>query len=83
AVFRMPRPSKGKKTQVLAPLPKGRYALVILNAVHDGDASSLPKPQRGMLRAQMGQVIGAQSIDGLLAALRAHAKIEVAMDRLQ
>ncbi|HJU27510.1 MAG TPA: SurA N-terminal domain-containing protein [Rhodanobacteraceae bacterium] len=83
AVFRMPRPAKGKASQVLAPLPKGRYALVMLNEVHDGDASGLPKPQREMLRAQMGQVIGAQAIDGLLAALRAQAKIEVATDRLQ
>ncbi len=83
AVFRMPRPAPGKTAQALATLPKGRYALVELNAVHDGDPASLPKPQREMLRQQMGQVIGAQAIDGLLAALRAHAKIEVAMDRLQ
>src|SRR5579883_615187 len=82
-VFRMPRPAAGNTSQALAPLPKGRYALVVLNAVHDGDPSSLPKEQREMLRAQMGQVIGAEDVDGLLAALRAHARVQVAMDRLQ
>src|SRR6185312_15556357 len=75
AVFRMPRPASGKTTQALAPLSKGRYALIILDAVHDGDLSTLPKPQRDILRGQMAQVFGAQEIDGLLAALRAHAKI--------
>ena len=83
-VFRMPRPQADKPSKALASLPKGRYALVVLNAVHDGDASSLPKPQREMLRQQIGtQVVGQLELDGLLAALRAHAKIEVAMDRLQ
>jgi peptidyl-prolyl cis-trans isomerase D len=83
AVFRMPRPASGKTTQALAPLSKGRYALVVLDAVHDGDLTSLPKPQRQILGGQMAQVFGAQEIDGLLAALRAHAKIEIANDRLQ
>jgi hypothetical protein len=55
----------------------------VLNAVHDGDSSSLPKPQRELLRNQMGQVTGAQAIDGLLAALRSKAKVEIAADRLQ
>ncbi|MER3546310.1 MAG: peptidylprolyl isomerase [Rhodanobacteraceae bacterium] len=83
AVFRMPRPAAGKTSTALAILPKGQYALVVLNAVHDGSPSGLPKPQRELLRGQMGQVIGAEEIDGLLASLRAHAKIQVAMDRLQ
>jgi peptidyl-prolyl cis-trans isomerase D len=84
AVFRMPRPPAGKTTQALAPLSKGRYALVVLGAVHDGDLSSLPKPQRELLRQQMAtQLIGSLEIDGLLAAMRAHAKVEVANDRLQ
>ena len=83
AVFRMPRPASGKTTQALAPLSKGRYALVVLDAVHDGDLTSLPKPQRQILGGQMAQVFGAQEIDGLLAALRTRAKIEIANDRLQ
>lgn len=83
AVFRMPRPAAGKPDSVLVPLEKGRYALAVLNGVHDGDASSLPKPQRDMLRSQMGQVNGAMETDELLAALHAKAKIEVAADRMQ
>lgn len=82
AVFSMPQPAKGKTTETLVPLAKGRYALAVLNEVHPGDLADVPKPQQGMLREQMGQVIGSQDLDGLLAALRAHAKIEIAKDRL-
>lgn len=82
AVFKMPKPTTGKTTQALVPLPKGRYALVVLNAVHDGDPANIPKPERDMLRQQMGLAIGGQDIDGLIAALRARAKVEVAADRL-
>lgn len=82
AVFQMPQPAKGKTTQALVPLSKGRYALVALNAVHPGEVATVPKQEKDVLREQMAQVIGSQDIDGLLAALRAHAKIEVAPDRM-
>lgn len=81
-VFQMPQPAKGKTTQALVPLSKGRYALVALNAVHPGEVATVPKQEKDVLREQMAQVIGSQDIDGLLAALRAHAKIEVAPDRM-
>ncbi|MBS0432325.1 MAG: SurA N-terminal domain-containing protein, partial [Proteobacteria bacterium] len=54
SVFRASRPAAGKPAPMLIDLGKGRYALAVLDAVHDGDASSLPKPQRDMLRMQMG-----------------------------
>ncbi|HEX7130099.1 MAG TPA: SurA N-terminal domain-containing protein [Rhodanobacteraceae bacterium] len=82
AVFGMPRPAKGKATEKLVPLSGGRYALVVLNAVHPGDVASVPKQEKEALREQMGQVIGVQDIGGLLSALRAHAKIEIATDRM-
>lgn len=83
AVFRMPQPAAGKSTQALVPLSKGRYSLVALDAVHAGDVAGVPQQEREMLRQQMAQVIGEQDIEGLLAALRSHAKIETANDRLQ
>ena len=82
AVFHMPPPSKSKPVPALVPLSKSRYALIVLNAVHPGDPASVPKQERDVLREQMAQVIGSQDIDGLLAALRAHAKIEIATDRM-
>ena len=82
AVFRMPQPANGRATQALVPLSKGRYALVALNAVHPGEMAAAPKQEQDVLRSQMAQVIGMQDIDGLLASLRAHAKIEVAQDRM-
>ena len=82
AVFRMPHPAKDKATRMLVPLPKGRYALVVLNAVHPGDLAGAPKQEKEILRGQIAQVYGGQDIDGLLAMLRAHAKVEVATDRM-
>ena len=79
----MPHPAAGKTTQTLVPLAKGSYALVALNAIHEGDAASVPKQEREMLRAQMAQALGQQDVEGLLAALRSHAKIEIAKNRLQ
>ena len=82
AVFRLPQPAAGKATRELVPLSQGRYALVVLNAVHPGDVAGAPKQEKDILRRQMAQVIGLQDVDGLLAMLRAHAKVEVATDRL-
>jgi peptidyl-prolyl cis-trans isomerase D len=82
AVFRMPQPTQGKPAQELVPLSNGRYALVVLNAVHPGDVAGTPKAQKDLLRRQMAQAIGLQEVDGLLAMLRTQAKIEVAKDRL-
>lgn len=82
AVFRMPPPAKGKTTHALVPLPGGRYVLVSLSGVHAGDATIVPKPQREMLREQMAQVSGDEDIGGLLAALRASAKVQTAPDRM-
>jgi len=82
AVFSMPQPATNKPTRNIVPLPNGRYALVALDAVHPGDAASMPKQEKDIWREQMSQAIGVQDIDGLLDALRAHAKIETAPDRM-
>jgi hypothetical protein len=55
---------------------------VVLNAVHPGDLAGAPKQEKEILRGQIAQVYGGQDIDGLLAMLRAHAKVEVATDRM-
>lgn len=81
-VFRMPRPTPGKPDPALVSLSGGGYALVALNAVRDGDAASVPKQERDLLRAQMSQAIGTQDVLGLIDALRAQAKIEIAPDRM-
>ena len=78
----MPQPTDHKPMQDLIPLSQGSYALVVLDSVHPGEAANVPRQERDVLREQMAQVIGAQDIDGLLAALRAHAKIETAPDRM-
>src|SRR5690348_1086489 len=82
AVFSMPQPADHKPMQDLVPLSQGRYALVVLDSVHPGEVANVPRQERDILREQMAQVIGAQDIDGLLATLRAHAKIETAPDRM-
>ncbi|MEO6968226.1 MAG: SurA N-terminal domain-containing protein [Rhodanobacteraceae bacterium] len=82
AVFKMPRPAADKPDSALVPLSGGRYALVALSAVRDGDAASFPKAERDVLRRQMSQAIGTQDVLGLIDALRAKAKIETAPDRM-
>jgi hypothetical protein len=44
--------------------------------------ANVPRQERDILREQMAQVIGSQDIEGLLTALRSHAKIETAPDRM-
>lgn len=82
AVFKMPRPVAGKPDTALVPLSGGRYALVALSAVRDGDAASFPKAERDVLRKQMSQAIGTQDVLGLIDALRVKAKVETAPDRM-
>lgn len=82
AVFKMPRPAAGKPDSALVPLSGGRYALVALSAVRDGDVASFPKAERDVLRKQMSQAIGTQEVLGLVDALHAKAKVETAPDRM-
>ncbi len=82
AVFRMPHPGKGAVSRALVPLADGHYALVELSAVRPGDLSKVPVQEREFLRAQIGQVLGAEEMQGLLEAFRKSAKIQLAPQRL-
>lgn len=82
AVFEMAHPAKGADTQALVPTEKGRYALVVLNAVKPGDSSKVPAEAQGFLREQMARAYGAADIDAFLDVLRGKAKIETAPQRL-
>lgn len=82
AVFEMAQPAKDAATRALVPMPKGRYALVVLSAVKPGDPSKVPAEAQGFLREQMARAYGAADIEGFLDVLRSQAKIETAPQRL-
>ena len=82
AVFEMAHPGKGAGTQGLVPLKGGHYALVDLTAVKPGDVATVPAEAQGFLRQQMARAYGEADLQGFIDALRKHAKIETAPQRL-
>jgi peptidyl-prolyl cis-trans isomerase D len=82
AVFDLAHPAKGGETKALVPMEKGHYALVVLNAVKPGDASSVPAQSRSILREQMARAYGNADMQSYLDVLRKQSKIEIAKERL-
>lgn len=82
AVFDLAHPAKGADTRALVPLKSGHYALVALAAVNPGDTAKIPAEAQGFLREQMARAYGDADLQGFLAVLRKHAKIETAPQRL-
>jgi peptidyl-prolyl cis-trans isomerase D len=82
AVFKMPLPEAKKPSSTLVDLGAGSYALVALDAVHDGDATKAPKAERDAIAAQLQQLRGDAAQRGLLDALRRHTKVEINKNNL-
>jgi peptidyl-prolyl cis-trans isomerase D len=82
AVFKLAHPAKDADTRALVPMADGHYALVSLSAVKPGDVAKVPAEAQSFLHQQMAQSFGAAGIEGFIAVLRAHGKIQTAPDRL-
>jgi peptidyl-prolyl cis-trans isomerase D len=82
-VFALPRPQEGKTVAGKVALPGDVHALVVLDAVKDGDPSKLDAKTREAARNQLSQGIGDLAVRGYVDSLRKTAKIEVVEDRLQ
>jgi peptidyl-prolyl cis-trans isomerase D len=81
--FRLPRPVAGKAPPAGAvKLPDGRYLVVVVTAVTDGDPSKLDATTREQLRMQIGQARGLVEARSFLRNLRKQYKVTVAEDRL-
>lgn len=82
AAFKLERPSEGRRPLDIASLGGGRYALIELTAVQDGDPEKIPESQRAALREQLARVRGQAETNAWIAALRARYEVEIAEDRM-
>lgn len=83
AVFKLARPQGGKPVDGRVALANDAYALLQLDAVHDGDPSKRDATTIEAARNQLRQGAGTEAVRGFIASLRKAAKVEVAEDRLQ
>jgi len=83
SVFAMPRPAQGKPGSQLVDLGGDGYALVQLDAVTDGDPSTLDAKTKDAARNTLAQSIGAVVSREFIAALRKDTKIQKNVSRLE
>ncbi len=81
-VFALARPAQDAVSQGLASLPDGRFALVELTAVKDGDASKLSAEDRNAVREQIAQGLSVGELRAYLDLLRARTEVKVVEDRM-
>lgn len=82
AAFALPRPAAGKSESTLATVGSGEKALVVVDAVTDGDTKALDATARGDLLKQITAARGNEDARAFILALRKQYKITVAEDRL-
>ena len=83
AAFRLPRPVAGKAPPATAvKLPDGRFVVVAVTAVADGDPQKLDAAAREQLQDDIGRARGMVEARAFLRNLRKQYKVTVAEDRL-
>lgn len=80
--FVLPHPGDDAPSVGMAELGGGRFALVQVLAVTDGEADKLPKAQLDMLRAQIANARGDVEARAFISSLRKQFPVEVAEDRM-
>ena len=83
AVFNLDRPQAGKPAVGRVGLADDAYALVVLDAVADGDPSKLDPKTKEAARNMLRQGLGMEAARGFIDSLKKAADITVAEDRLQ
>jgi peptidyl-prolyl cis-trans isomerase D len=76
-VFKLARPQAGKPEIGEVALANDAYALIVLDAVKDGDPSKLDPKTREAAGNQLRQGAGNEVVLGFIASLRKNAKIEI------
>jgi len=82
-VFNLERPQSGKPVVGRVGLADDAYALVVLDAVTDGDPSKLDAKTKEAARNMLRQGIGLEATRGFIDSLKKAAEITIAEDRLQ
>lgn len=83
AVFAMPRPADGKPQYKLVDLGGDEYAVVRLDAVVDGDPSTLDAKTREATRSALTEGLGFVTTREFVAALRKNTKVKLSESRLE
>ncbi len=82
AAFRLARPDKGQVRYGSVVLDNGDYAVLMLQAVHEGDPDKLTKEDRLSYQRELQRAYSDAEVQALIDHLRAQAKIKVWEDRL-
>lgn len=80
--FRLPHPADGAASVGLVDLGGNRHALLAVTAVRDGDPTAVSAAERSALAEQLGQVLAAIELEGLMEALRTQIPVELAEARI-
>jgi peptidyl-prolyl cis-trans isomerase D len=80
--FKLPRPAAGANVRKLVELTGGRFALVELRGVTDGDSAKVEAAQRDAVRTQLQQAAAAAESRALVEALRAVTEVKIVEERL-
>jgi peptidyl-prolyl cis-trans isomerase D len=83
AVFNLDRPQGGKPVAGRVGLADDAYALIVLDAVADGDPTKLDDKTREAARNQLRQGLAMEANRGFVESLKKAAVIKIAEDRLQ
>jgi hypothetical protein len=57
--------------------PDGDYVIIALDEVRDGNFAALPEAVRKQTRDNLGQVMGMEEMDAIMAGLKAQAVIQI------
>lgn len=82
AAFKLPRPAEGKAIYGSAALADAAYALVAVDAVHDGDPSKVDDAGRDAVRSQLQNQAAVAGVMQFIESLRQELKPEIADQRL-
>lgn len=82
AAFKLPRPAEGKTLYTATALADGAYAIVALDAVHDGDPAKVDDAGRTAVRSQLQNETGLAGVLQFLESVRKETPVEIADERL-
>jgi peptidyl-prolyl cis-trans isomerase D len=82
AAFRLARPDKTQARYDAVALDNGDYAVLMLQAVHEGDPAKLSKEDRLAYQRELQRAYSEAEVQALIDHLRAQAKIKVWDERL-
>ncbi|UXI69617.1 SurA N-terminal domain-containing protein [Tahibacter amnicola] len=82
AAFKLPRPAEGKSEAGTVALPDNAYAVIVVDAVTDGDVAKVDDAGRESVRTQLQNEVAAVEARAFIETLRKATTIEISEERL-